>query len=389
MINFERRARIEEMRRKAGEDLLDVGIARRGNGGWTTAPAVPAEIISVVASEVAMRPIDWLWPGRIPRGKLTLIAGHPGVGKSQISCSLASIASNGGEWPVDRTPCAPGSVIILSAEDDPEDTLVPRLCAAEARTDRCHLIRCVRDRDINDNPGNRMFSLLADVQRLGEKAEAIGDVNLIIIDPVSAYLGATDGWRNTAVRAALAPVAAMAAEIAAAIVLISHLNKGGGQPGQGALMRVMDSLAFTAAPRSAYLCCKDQEDPARRLFLPMKVNLGPEMPGLSYQIHGITLDNDIATSRVIWGDKPIDTTADEAIAPVAAEGQSMHRDALSFVAEALANGPAWAEDLRKRAHAEEIGWRTVHRAADELKVIKRKPYGQNKYQWTLPSAITE
>ncbi len=91
-------------------------------------------------SDIEAKPVSWLWPGRIARGKLTIIAGNPGLGKSQITASIAAVVTQGGRWPLDRSPCTAGDVLFLSAEDDPADTLRPRLEAAGANLHRVHVV---------------------------------------------------------------------------------------------------------------------------------------------------------------------------------------------------------------------------------------------------------
>ena len=108
----------------------------------------PTPILELVRlSEVEPEPINWLWPGRIPKGKITLIAGHPGLGKSQVTVSIAAIVSSGGIWPVDEMPADVGNVLILSAEDGIADTIKPRLLAAGADTNRIEALEAVRAGD--------------------------------------------------------------------------------------------------------------------------------------------------------------------------------------------------------------------------------------------------
>lgn len=337
------------------------------------------EVDLVRLSDVPMRPVKWLWPGRIPHGKITLIAGHPGLGKSQLMCSFASVVTCGGQWPVDRTECEPGSVIILSAEDDPEDTIGPRLEAAGAHRDRCHLLRASIDHDSDGNPIARSWDISTDVERLGKCADKLGDAKLIDIDPVSAYLGAKDARSNAQIRSALMPLAEMAKSIASAIVLVTHLNKGGGQD---ALMRVMDSIAFTAAARAAYLVCKDDDDASRRLFLPLKNNLGPDTTGLAYRIVPCDIGDGIQTSRVEWDSDAVTTTANEAMTP--AVEKTAFQEAVEIVRDALAEGggTAFVEDIRKAAKAEDISMATMKRAGASLGVKKSKRFGDGKWVWT-------
>src|SRR5680860_22291 len=133
------------------------------------------------ASDIQAKPIRWLWPGRIARGKVSMLAGNPGLGKSQITACLAAIVSTGGTWPVDRTRCERGSVVILSAEDDPADTIRPRLEAAGADLSRVMILNCIVRR--TDGSG-RALSLKSDMDRLGATLAEIDDVALVVIDPI-------------------------------------------------------------------------------------------------------------------------------------------------------------------------------------------------------------
>ncbi len=117
-------------------------------------------------SDVAMRPVKWLWRGRIAQGKVTLVAGHPGLGKSQIAASFAAITTTGGRWPVDRTEAPCGSVVILSAEDDPEDTIGPRLMAAGADLTRVYVARAIRECDDDGVERRRHIDLGRDLEHL-------------------------------------------------------------------------------------------------------------------------------------------------------------------------------------------------------------------------------
>src|SRR6202035_164612 len=159
-----------------------------------------------------------------------------GLGKSQFTTYLASQISTGGNWPSREGKCPQGSVLMLSAEDDIADTIRPRLEAARADIDRVHVLTAIKEAT-----ATKGFNLARDLQQLEKVLTDIGDVKLIIIDPVTAYLGATDSHKTADVRALLAPVSDLAARHAVAIVAISHLNKGGGSEAMG---RITGSLAF-------------------------------------------------------------------------------------------------------------------------------------------------
>jgi hypothetical protein len=227
-------------------------------------------IIVRCASEIEPEPITWLWPNRIAIGKQTLIAGNPGLGKSQLTAFLTAVVTTGGEWPCGEGRADQGNVVIFSAEDDAADTIVPRLLAAGADRSRVQIAEAVTTSDGKGNTSRRMFHLQDDLARLESLLSKIGDVRLVIIDPITAYLCGVDTHRNSDVRGVLGLVAEMAARHHVAIVVISHWNKSGIG---SAVNRVTGSGAFTTAVRAAYMVAKDPDDALRCLFIPMKNNL--------------------------------------------------------------------------------------------------------------------
>jgi len=142
-----------------------------------------------------------LWPNRIARGKLTIIAGNPGLGKSQVTASIAAVVTTGGQWPVDRSRADIGNVLFLTAEDDPADTLRPRLEAAGANLRRVHIVEGVVAGYTGDgSQRSRTFCLSADLQALETKLAEMKDVALLVVDPITAFLGDTDSHKNADVR---------------------------------------------------------------------------------------------------------------------------------------------------------------------------------------------
>ena len=164
----------------------------------------------VCMADVEPQPIDWLWPERIARGKVSMLAGDPGLGKSLITIALATAVSTGAKWPVDGGNAPIGSVVMLSAEDAVADTIRPRLDAAGADCTRIHALQMIRDIDQDGNEFERSFSLARDIENLSTVVDELGNCVLITIDPISAYLGGVDSHRNADVRALLSPLAEMA-----------------------------------------------------------------------------------------------------------------------------------------------------------------------------------
>jgi hypothetical protein len=165
--------------------------------------APPARLVSRCAADIEPESINWSWEGRIARGKLTVIGGDPEEGKSQLGVFVSARISTGGAWPNNEGRAQLGSVIILLAEDGAEDTLVPRLIAAGADRSKIHLIEAVRG---EDEKGRRTFNLQTDLELLEAKIAEIGDVQAIIIDPASAYMGkGVDSHNDQAVRGCWRP----------------------------------------------------------------------------------------------------------------------------------------------------------------------------------------
>ncbi len=197
-------------------------------------------VVLTPASSIVCRPIRWLWPGFTARGKLHILAGAPGTGKTTIALDLAATQSRGGRWP-DGSLATVGNVLIWSGEDDAEDTIVPRLKAAGADLSRIHIIG---DALIDDEP--RAFDPARDLAALEWQAAQVGDIALLIADPVvSAVTG--DSHKNTEVRRALQPVVELASRLDCAVLGISHFSKG--TAGRDPTERVTGSVAFGAIAR--------------------------------------------------------------------------------------------------------------------------------------------
>jgi hypothetical protein len=264
-----------------------------------------------IASDIKAESIDWLWKFRIAIGKISMLAGFPDQGKSQIAMNIAATVSRGGEWPNGEGKAEQGAVVILSAEDDAADTLIPRLIAAGADMNQIIALTSM----VKDQGGNRVFSIADDLVRLSalmqhEKANT-RNVKLLIVDPISAYMGGknkTDTFRNSDVRALLTPLAEWLGRHRVGSILISHFNKGGSG---SALYRVTDSLAFTAAARIVWLTAAEPGTD-RKLMLKGKSNLGPDPGGLAYKIEGVDIGDGITAPRIVW-DGPVNITADEAL----------------------------------------------------------------------------
>ena len=337
-------------------------------------------------SDIQAKPINWLWQGRFARGKVSMIAGNPGLGKSQITASMAAIVTTGGQWPVDRTTCELGNVVILSAEDDAADTLRPRLEAAGADLDRCFVLDAIVEGCLADGGElHRSFNLQTDLARLGAMLDEIGGAALIVIDPITAYLGGADSHKNAEIRALLSPLSDLAGQHGAAVVCISHLNKNAGGE---ALLRVTGSLAFVAAARAAFVVVKDPDNDTRRLFLPLKNNIGNDTSGVAFTVQSAQIESPagpIATSRVVWEGEAVTISADSAMSqPLDQEERGEADEAKEFLRGLLADGPVPSKQIRADAEGAGHAWRTVQRAQKALGIVALKKGMKEGWTWRLP-----
>ena len=318
-------------------------------------------------------------------GKAHLFCGRTGTGKSQLATDIEARITMGAEWPCGEGRAPQGSIIILSAEDGEADTIVPRLLAAGADLGRVHIISAVRIED----KGRRSFNLRADLDLLERKIVELGDVGLIRIDPISAYLGKTDSHNNAEVRGVLEPIAEMAERMRIAILSITHFSKTGAASTTKALHRFIGSIAFVGAPRAAFAVIEDSSDTERRLLLHAKNNLAAPPQGLAFRLKQTMvgdLGKGIVASRVEWEQEPVTVTADEALAAEAAGAAdtSSGVEAENFLQELLAEGPVPAKQVRADVEAAALSWSTVKRAKARLGIKAEKDGMDGGWSWSLP-----
>ncbi|HUT56397.1 MAG TPA: AAA family ATPase, partial [Phycisphaerae bacterium] len=307
----------------------------RATGGEVCGDQVKSSLISRCAADIEPEKVEWLWHGRLARGKHTCIAGEPGTGKSQLSIATAAAISTGGDWPCGEGSAPLGSIIILSAEDGAADTIVPRLIAAGADLERVHIISAVDD---NNGKGRRSFNLQSDLDKLEKKIAEVGDVALIVMDPISSYMGKTDSHKNADVRGVLEPIAEMADRTRVAVLTVTHFAKPNGGTAAKAHHKFIGSIAFVAAARAAFVVLEDSKNKDRRLFLHAKNNLAEPPQGLAFRLEQRVVGEGLVTSRVDWEPEPLKMTADEALA-VRGNGSLAVKEAEDFLQTLLSGGP--------------------------------------------------
>jgi hypothetical protein len=350
-----------------------------------------SELDSQEASEFEIQAIRWFWPGRFALGKLGLIGGLPDKGKGLISADIIARCTTGGEWPLKEGAAPLGSVIWFTAEDDIRDTVVPRLMAAGADLTKVHIVGMAK----NPDGSERMFNLATDLELLRQKIEQIGDVVLVVIDPMSAYVGVgkVNNASTTDVRGMLTPLTKLAEDERISIIGIMHFNKK--QDVSNAMLRIADSLAYVAAARHVYFVCDDAENDKARLFVKAKNNLAPDKHALRYMVgtrmvgHDPQTGEEIWAPHVEWDSQHVEVTANEAME--AAEGggnrQAARREAEEFLRSKLAYGPVSQKEIEEEADAQDISPKgALRRAKKKLGIKAKKEKGKidGAWMWEMP-----
>lgn len=333
-------------------------------------------------SEYEPREVSWLWHGRIAAGRVTLLVGMPGTGKSFVTCDMAARVSTGTPWP-DGLPCPRGSVILMSAEDDPHDTIRPRLDAHHADVERIHLLSALQHQPKESAESLESAITLADVSAIEEAILSVPDCRLIVADPIGSFLpGKVDSHRENEVRSVLTPIAKLAERYGVAVVLVAHRRKtSGGYADDAAL----GSRAFTGLARAVWHVARDPEGKHRRLFLPGKNNLAGDQQGLAYSIIGET-----GRARVAWESDPVDQTADEGLAAEAAASGKPGPEAAeavkakAWLQEQLAGEAVLKSELQSRWRDAGGSTRTLERAKQTLRVVSFRDQIPGPWSWRLP-----
>ncbi|RFU46783.1 AAA family ATPase [Paraburkholderia sp. DHOC27] len=331
------------------------------------------------AADVKPQPVLWLWPDWLPVGKLTVLAGSAGTGKTTLALALAAVVTHGGQWP-DVTGCGCcGQVLMWSSEDDPADTLVPRLMAAGADLSKVHFVGSVAKADGELAP----FDPARDLPLLSERIARMDGARLLIVDPVLSAIGG-DAHRANDVRRDLQPLVDLAARHGCAVIGISHFSKG--SKGNAPVERVIGSQAFGALARMVLVTAKE-EGTERRILARAKSNIAPDDGGFAYALERVEVQAGIRANVVIWGER-IEGSARDILGDVEQDaGQDSERserdEAKDFLRSLLADGPVPVKMIQADARGAGLAWRTIERAKRELGADARKPSGSSGWWWAL------
>jgi AAA domain len=336
----------------------------------------------VLVADVDREQVTWLWRDRIPRGKVTVLDGDPGTGKSTLTLTIAAKVTTGSPFPDGARP-ERGDVILLSAEDDIGDTIRPRLEAAGADLARCWVLPDVTPvvpPEAKPEPP-RPPEFPADLDALEgmvkDKAAA-----LVVVDPLMAFLsGQVDSHRDQDVRRVLASLGYMAARTDAAVVIVRHMNKGTGS----ALYRGSGSIGIVGAARAGLLVAPDPDDDSRRVLAMTKSNLAKMPDALAYRLVN---DELYGVAQVVWEGSSRHTASDLVRPRVDEEHAPALAEAVRVLEETLADGPLPAGNVKRMAATAGVAERTLQRARHALGVTaRRQGFGPGThYVWSMPAS---
>lgn len=327
--------RVSLMLPSYGKDISD-----QLQAGYDLSTLVPLSVEPELGihrlDSIRERAVSWLWPGYLPVGKLAMIDGDPGDGKSVMTCDLAARFSSGAKLPDgQRARGGPIDVVMISAEDDPEDTIKPRLRVAGADQRRVHLLT---SGVVEDQP----FNLVRDLPAL-EAFVTTQHVGLIVLDPLMAFLPPTvDAYRDADVRRALYPLTQMAARSACTVLVIRHLVKQRSKP----ITAGGGSMGLIGAARVGFLVGRHPEDERKRVFACVKINIGPLPEPLGYKVASSVPGDDFAPPIVSWDTEPLRLTAHEVLTGSDDEEREARVEARTWLYEYLCanhTGATWKD----------------------------------------------
>lgn len=357
-----------------------VGEKKAGRGArWKRRLRIRQRAVSsdlVCLADVEAERVEWLWHARIPLGKITVVDGDPGLGKSTMTLDLAARVTRGDRMPEDAHPRrTPADVVLMSAEDGPADTIRPRADAASADVRRIHLWVATREEGGDARPPS-----VGDCEEL-ERIIRQTSAALVVIDPFVAYLPDDKNSHNDHdMRRAMAPLARIADATRAAIVLVRHLKKSG----EGAIYRGGGSIGIAGAARSVLLVAKDREDETgeTRVLAPVKSNLAREAPALRYKV----VDAD-GVGRIEWLGVAEGVSADDLVSRASPREPTKTDACATWLREFLSDGPQDRDAIARAAEAYAYTEKVLRRAREQLGVVDER-YGRGRTRWALPGGAS-
>jgi putative DNA primase/helicase len=340
--------------------------------------------------KVKPRKTVWLWNGRVPLKNVANWAGDPGQGKSLMTNDLIARGSRGIDF-LDGSVNSLGvfESILLNSEDDPETIIVPRLLAAQADLSRVHIIETVQYFDGDGRlTDERLLQLDSDLSLIMEKLRENRNIKLVVIDPISNYLGGANLNREQEIRTAvLRPISRMAQEFDVAVILVSHYSK---QQGRSAQHKVIGAVGVVGACRMAWSFVKSPQDPENVCeMLLAKENLG-KFSGLRYTTESVDveIDGEKTTQARVKFLGTSEASIETILASAEDQEERRERPAIEFIKSNLPrNGEHASKPLIKKAGASGISEYKLLRARETLGVLTTKRRDGWYWQWPLESTV--
>lgn len=335
-----------------------------------------ASAVVLKMSEIEEEAVDWLWKGFLARNKVHIIAGAGATMKSTLTLAMAATITKGGRWP-DGTKCPRGNVILWTGEDDLGDTVKPRFRWSGGDQERCTVLMGVKEDETE-----RAFDPAQDMPLLEGICEELGEVSLIIVDPIVVIVEKDNNHVND-VRRALMPLQRLAKKHHCVVLGIQHFNKG--SKGKDPVERITGSGGWSQAPRivlaTAPIVDGEGLDPTKYVFTCIKTFAKKQKGGYEY---GFEEEPKTEIARTVWG-KYLDGTGLHIITEAEGngEGESKLGTAKKFLRGLLEKGSVNVWEVRKQAEAAQITGITLKRAKEDLNVESMK-VGKNAFRWRLP-----
>lgn len=334
-------------------------------------------LTAIPANSVKPEQITWLWPERIPLGKMTLFAGKPDCGKSTAMIDVVARVTTGRDWPDgSKNSLGPRDVLMAVAEDDLSDTVVPRLMAADADLNRIHFLNRVRITDIAAEeptaPEIRQLQLAADVAKLRKAIGARPEVALVVVDTITSYFGDVNTNADKDVRPVMDALSRVFRDCGACFLAIVHHNK---RNDVDAVQKILGAASVAGAVRAAWGFSRDPGNKEEFYMARVKNNLSKKLGGMKYKISETNI-GDIVAPHVEWLGE-VDETANEVMDKEreAATGRRENRKidmARLFLKSALAQGPRKQSEIESEAENEGVNIWTLRNAKRELEVVSDK-----------------
>ena len=317
------------------------------------------------------RPVDWLWRPFLPRRKVTLLVGEPEMGKTFFALDLAARLSRGDVLPPDSPLGGPADTLILTGDDDLDDTIYTRLTGLDADLGRIYVLTNSGPRGMAE--GARQISLGRSVEALSRAAKQMPKCRLIVIDPITAFIAGMSASSHEQVRNLLQRLTMLAKVNDAAVLIVTHNRKEGGR---SALHRTIGSLAFTLASRVVLTLVPDPEELGRRLLLPAKMNLLPrsECLGRAFTLRESGLD---------WDPEPVTIRPDE-LQDLVARGTATSERVLEVsegLCEFLMEGSKPSQEVLSWAERERVPRWLLYEAKTYAGIASTREPGKKGWYW--------